>query len=467
MTPASDGLPTPARYRAIAVLLLGLVLAVLDGTIVNLALPGIARELHSSAANSIWVVNAYQLATVGMLLPCAALGDLVGYRRVYLAGVVVFTAASVACFMATSLPMLAAARGVQGLGAAGIMGVNSALMRLTYPSRLLGRGIALNSALVATSSVAGPSLAAAVLMVASWPWLFALNLPLGCIVLLLGWRALPHNTAAPASGARLSLLDVALNASMFGFVFVGIHELGTHTPAAGAPDTLLPALGLLGGGAAVGFFYLRRQLRQAAPMFPVDLLRIPVFALSICTSVASFAAQMLAYVALPFLMLDGWGLNTLQAAWLITPWPLAVVATAPLAGRMIGRYPSGLLGGVGLAAMAFGLAMLAVLPAHPALADIAWRMALCGAGFGLFQSPNNHTMLTSAPARRSGAAGGMQGTARLTGQSIGAVLLAVVFSVASAHDGRGPAIALAAAAGFAAVASLFSMLRLRHAVAGV
>ena len=467
MTASDDGLPTPARYHAIAVLILGVVLAVLDGTIVNLALPGITHELHASAANSIWVVNAYQLAIVGFLLPCAALGDLVGYRRVYLGGIAIFTLASVACFMATSLPLLAAARGIQGLGAAGIMAVNSALLRLIYPRRLLGRGIALNSAVVATASVAGPSVAAAILLVASWPWLFALNVPLGLLVLAFGWRALPYNTVARAKDARLTPLDVALNASMFGLVFLGIHELGTRAAASATLNILAPALALTAGGICIGFFYLRRQLRQPVPLFPIDLLRIPVFALSMCTSVASFTAQTLAYIGLPFLMLDSWGHSPLEAAWLITPRPVAVVAMAPITGRLIGRYPAGLLGGMGLALLATGLALLAALPAHPGNADIVWRMALCGIGFGLFQTPNNLTILTSAPVQRSGAASGMLGTARQTGQAFGAVLLAFIFSFASAHDGRGPLIALAAAAGFAAVASLFSLLRLRHATAAL
>ena len=449
-----------------AVIMLGIALSVLDGTIVNLALPGITRELHASAVAAVWVVNAYQLAAVGLLLPCAALGDRVGYRRVYLGGVVVFTAGSVLCFLATSLGVLAAARGIQGVGAAGVMAVNGALVRLIFPSRLLGRGIALNSAVVAGSSVAGPSVAALVLSVASWPWLFAINLPLGILLLLAGWRALPDNPASEAPRTDWSWLDVVLNALMFGLFFLGVNELGTLEASAPSSGGRLVALGLLAGGLAVGVVYLRRQLRQAHPMLAIDLLRIPIFALSMCTSIASFAAQTLAYIALPFLLLDAWGHTPVQAALLITAWPLAVVVVAPLAGRLIGRYPSGLLGGVGLALLAAGLGLLALLPTDPASADIVWRMALCGVGFALFQSPNNHTIITSAPRHRSGAAGGMLGTARLTGQSIGAVLLAFIFSIASAHDGRGPVIALAAAAGFAAVASLFSMLRLRHATGG-
>lgn len=445
-----------------AVIILGIAMSVLDGTIVNLALPAIARDLNASPAHSVWVVNAYQLATLALLLPCATLGDLVGYRRVYLGGVALFTAASAACLFATSLPMLAASRAVQGLGAAGIMAVNAALVRLTYPRDRLGRGLALNSMVVATSSVAGPSLAAAVLSVASWPWLFALNIPVGAAVFMLGWRALPHNPGPAPAGVRLSWVDVGLNMAMFSLVVLGADALGTRAGAVPPPGALPFGAGLLGAGVVVGAVYLRRQRARMIPLLPIDLLRIPVFALSMGTSVTAFAAQMLSYIALPFLLLESYGQSPLQAGLLLTAWPLAIVLTAPLAGRLIGRYPGGLLGGWGMALLAGGLALLATLPAHPGAAAIAWRLAVCGVGFGLFQSPNNHTIVTSAPLSRSGAAGGMLGTARLTGQTIGAVLLSIIFSAAGTRDGRGPLFALAMAGGFAALASLISFLRLRH-----
>ncbi|HUW36827.1 MAG TPA: MFS transporter [Rhodocyclaceae bacterium] len=458
--PDQDGLPTPARYLAMAVVILGITMTVLDGTIVNLALPGIARDLAASAAHSVWVVNAYQVAILSLLLPAATLGDLVGYRRVYLSGLTLFTLASLGCTLADSLPMLAAARAIQGLGAAGIMAVNAALVRLIYPRHMLGRGVALNSMVVALASVAGPSVAAGILSVASWPWLFAVNLPLGVAVMWLGYRALPRNSAPPPAGARLSWLDVLLNALTFSLVFLGADALGTGGSA--NFSALAGGLAMLAAGVTLGALYVRRQLREAVPLLPVDLLRIPVFALSMCTSVAAFAAQILAYIALPFLLLDAYGRSPLQAGLLITAWPLAIIVAAPLAGRLIGRYPDGLLGGVGLGILAAGLASLAALPVQPSNADIVWRLALCGIGFGLFQSPNNHTIVTTAPRHRSGGASGMLGTARLTGQTFGAVLLALIFSFANAHDGRGPLIALALAAGFAAMAGAFSALRLRH-----
>jgi len=464
MTPLThDGLPQPQRSRAMLVIIVGIAVAVLDGTIVNLALPGIARELNASAAQAVWVVNAYQIATLVMLLPLASLGDLLGYRRVYLGGMLLFACASLFAMRADSLATLIAARALQGLGAAGIMSVNSAFVRLIYPASHIGRGMAINSMVVATASVAGPSVAAAILSVASWPWLFALNLPLGLLTLALGFKALPHNVAKAAEGARISMFDVLLNILMFALIFVGADGLGVRGDAAGQ-GTRPGAWAMLGCGLVVAYFYLQRQRKLALPLFPVDLLRIPVFALSIGTSVAAFCAQLLAYVGLPFLLLDVYGRSHLEAGLLITAWPLAIVAMAPIAGRLIGRYPDGLLGGIGLAMLACGLGLLAALPSQPANADIVWRMMLCGAGFGLFQSPNNHTIVTSPPAHRSGAASGMLGTARLTGQTLGAVLAAAIFSVWHPHEGSGPSIALGLACVFAAVAAVCSTLRLRVAV---
>ena len=269
--PVQDGLPARERTRALVVILLGILMAVLDGTIVNLALPDITRELNASAAQSIWVINAYQIATLALLLPLATLGDIVGYRRVYLVGMAVFVTASMACALASSLTALTLARVLQGLSAAGIMSVNTALVRRIYPRHLLGRAIAINSLVVATASVAGPTIAAGILSVASWPWLFAINIPLGLLSLMLGRSALPQNPAK-TSGARFSALDVVLNALMFGLVLLGIDGLGVRvesTPGGGAHGTpLWLALAELAAGLAVGAVYVRRQLGRAGAAIP-------------------------------------------------------------------------------------------------------------------------------------------------------------------------------------------------------
>lgn len=464
--PPMDGhSPAVLDTKALFVVIVGLVMAVLDSSIVNLALPEIGRQLNATAAESIWVLNAYQVATLGLLLPMAALGDRLGYRRVYLGGLAVFTLASLLCAVATSLETLAAARALQGAGAAGLMGVNAALVRLIYPRHLLGRGIALNSMVVAASSIAGPSLSAAILSVASWPWLFALNVPMGILAFFIGRRVLPGNRTKP-SATPLSWVDVLLNALMFGLIFLGVDALAVQSNNAGAA-TGLPwlALGELAAGIAIGFVYLHRQRGMAEPLFPLDLLRIPVFAMSIATSVGAFTAQMLAFVALPFLLLESMGRSHAQTGLLLTAWPLSIVLVSLAIGRLIGRVEGGLLGGIGLGLMALGLALLASMPLDASNAGIALRLAVCGIGFGLFQSPNNHIILTSAPLHRSGGAGGMLSTARLVGQTSGALLVAIAFSWVEPVGGGGAhtAAALAAlwlAACFALAAGIFSALRI-------
>ena len=460
ITAVSDGLPQTERRQAMRVIILGLTLAVLDTSLVNLALPDIARLLQSDAAHSVWVVNAYQLATLIVLLPLSALGERWGYRRVYLVGMAVFAVASLGAMLAQSMAALIAARALQGLGAAGVMAVNAALVRLIYPRAQLGQGMALNSLVVATASMAGPTVAAAILSVASWHWLFAMNLPLGLYIWRLGRRALPANPPSAHDAPRFSAIDLLLNGAMFTLIFLGGSRLGVGAAAqtgGGAAGAWLLLAGL-----AVGALFLWRQRGLAAPLFPVDLLRIPVFALSMGSSVGAFCAQMMGFLALPFLLLQAHGRSHLQAGLLITAWPLATALVAPLAGRLIGRYPYGLLGGIGMAVFAAGLLSLGLMPAQPADWDMAWRMALCGAGFALFQSPNNHTIVTSAPLHRSGAASGMLGTARLTGQTLGAVLLAAIFALRPGHDGSAESLALLLAAGWAVAAGVCSSLRVRQ-----
>jgi DHA2 family multidrug resistance protein-like MFS transporter len=455
-----DGLPYPQRAWAMLVIIMGIAVSILDGTIVNLALPGIAREFQASAAQTIWIINAYQITTLVMLLPLATLGDRFGYRRMYLLGMAVFVVAALGAAMARSLEALIVARALQGLGAAGIFSVNPALVRLTYPAARLGRGVAINSLVVATASVAGPTVAGAVLSVATWPWLFAGDVVLGLLTLALGLRALPPN-AITASRINFSPLDLLLHVGMFALFFLGADALGVRAGGAARTPHAVGWLLLL-AGIAVGALHVRRQRKELAPLLPMDLLRIPVFALSMGTSICSFCAHTLAYVALPFLFLDSYGHSHAEAGLLLTAWPLGIVVIAPVAGRLIGRIADGLLGGAGLALLAIGLLLLALLPAQPSNADIVWRMVLCGLGFGLFQSPNNHTIVTTPPPHRAGAGGGMLGTARLTGQTLGAVMLAAIFNFWGSHDSQGPAIALLLAAFCAALGAVLSTLRVRR-----
>jgi DHA2 family multidrug resistance protein-like MFS transporter len=422
-------------------------MAVLDGAIANVALPTIARDLQASAATSVWIVNSYQLTITVLLLPLAALGDRLGYRRVYIPGLALFTLGSLGCALAHSLEGLILARVFQGGGAACIMSMNPALVRATYPSKMLGQGMGYNALVLSISAAAGPTLAAIILSIASWPWLFLINLPIGVAAILVAIRATPH---AGGQGHRVDWFSALLSMAMMGCVIFGVETLTGAGLAAGM--TLIVA------GVAAGALLVRREWGDKAPLFPVDLLKIRIFSMSIATSTVSFAAQMLAFVTLPFLFQYAFGRSAFETGLLMTPWPLALGVVAPFAGRLADRVRAGLIGGVGLVIFAAGLFALSRLGTSPDTLDIAWRMALCGIGFGLFQSPNNRTILSSAPRQRSGAAGGMLATARLLGQTIGAVAVGVAFHLLGVSASPG----LLAAAGVAAlIAAGLSFLRLR------
>jgi DHA2 family multidrug resistance protein-like MFS transporter len=378
----------------------------------------------------------------------ASLGEIIGYRRIYITGLIVFTLASLACGMAWSLPILTGARVVQGLGGAAITGVNLALIRSIFPQALLGRGLGLNALTVALSFTIGPTVASAILSVTTWHWLFLINVPMGVLALSIALRTLP---ATPVAGHRFDLVAALLSGAMFSLIIFGIDAIGQG-------GSWLAVILEWGTAVACGLALMRRQSGHVAPMLAIDLFRLPVFALSAVTSVCSFTAQSLAFVSLPFLFQHSFGRTQVEAGFLMTPWPAVVAVMAPIAGRLADRYSTGLLGGAGLLGLSAGMAALALLPSDPSVADIVWRLLLCGGGFGFFQAPNLRAMMSSAPPRRSGGASGIVATARLFGQASGAALVAVCFAVS---ETQGPTLALWLGCFFAAVASCASLLRLR------
>jgi DHA2 family multidrug resistance protein-like MFS transporter len=443
----ADGLPVPQRYWAILTIGLGLTLAVMDGAIANVALPTIGRDLHTSPAASIWVVNAYQLAVTISLLPLASIGDIFGYRRVYIWGLVVFTVASLGCSQSDSLTTLTLARIIQGFGAAGIMSVNGALIRVIYPRVWLGRGVGINATIGSVSSAVGPSVASAILAVAHWPWLFAVNVPLGIFAIAVALRALPK---ARRIDRRFDVASAGLSALTFGLLISGIDGLGHGAQLSSVLIELVAAV-------VLGFLLVTRQMSQPSPLLPVDLMRIPLFALSVSTSVCAFAAQGMAYVSLPFLFENTLGHSQVETGLLLTPWPLTVAVIATATGRLSDRYPAGVLSSIGLAVLAIGLMLVAFLPPDPSIPNIVWRTAVCGLGFGFFNTPNNRAILTSAPLSRSGGASGMQATSRLFGQTTGAALVALVIGL---FPVGGTTTTLVVAAGLAAAAALVSLMRI-------
>lgn len=434
------------RAAAIFAVLAAMMLVVLDAAIANAALPSIAKSLKVTPAFSVMIVTAYQIALVMALLPCAALGESLGYRRVFTAGVSLFTVASLLCSLSPSLPWLLVARLLQGVGGAAVMALGIALLRCVVPPGQLGSAIGWNAMVIALSSAAGPTLGALILSITSWHWLFAVNLPLGLVVLVTT-RALPH---VPGTKIRMDVVSVVLNAASFAALVVGAELLLTKTTLA---VVLLVASGL-GIGALI-----QRELPKKTPLIPLDLLRIDSFRMSVVASAFCFAGQTAAVVALPFYLQHGLGQSSVMTGLFLTTWPLTVAIAAPVAGRLANYVSTAWLCAAGAACLTIGLLASAIWPMHGQPLPLIPFTILCGLGFGLFNVSNNRNMFLSAPSERSAAAGGIQGTARLVGQTGGAVIMTLLFTLSSTE--LAPRIGLGVGSVLTLVAGLVSTLRVK------
>ncbi len=445
-----DTPPTRAQTLAgIAGLSFGTALVVLDGGIANVALPTIARDLKVDSSAAVLVVTVYQLVLVMTLLPLSAVGDRIGLRRLYQGGQLLFAVASLLAFFAHSLPFLLVVRMLQALGAGAALSVTSAMLRRLYAPQHLGRGLGLNSIVVSASAALAPTAGGLILSFASWPWLFIAAAPLAVFSLALG-RFLPNPEPRPEP---FDFTGALLCAATFGLIIGGL-ESAVHggSPVVSAAITVI--------GIALAFVLVRNQRQEARPVLPVDLLARPVVALSALGGFLVFTASMMLLVSLPFRLEHEFGFSPQQVGAMIAPWPLTTLFVAPLAGSLSDKYPAGVLGGIGMAIGVTALVLLAMLPSHPSYFDIAWRMSLCGAGFGMFMSPNARLIIGSSPRERAASAGGLVSTLRLCGQTTGATMVAALLAV-GLGGGHTPALV---AAGLATIAGLCSIARLNPAI---
>jgi DHA2 family multidrug resistance protein-like MFS transporter len=438
-----DGLPTPRRYLAIAAISCGTAVAVIDSAIANVALPTIARALSVPPASAVLIVTVYQLVLVMALLPFSAIGDRIGHRRLFSYGLSAFLVSTVLCFFTRSLPFLLVVRAIQALGGAAALSVNSALVRSIYPSSQLGRGLGVNGAVVATCGALAPTLGGAVLVVANWPWLFAVAAPFAVLALLLGRRVLP---APQPINAPYDVLGALQCAASFGLTIAGIESL-VHG------DSPVVSAAIVVAGVIVGTMFVRRELQESLPILPVDLLKRRALALSAVAGLVAFMASMSFILSLPFRLQQAHGFTPGQVGAVISPWPLAMLLMAPVSGTLSDRYPAWLLGSIGMGIASAALLLLAWVPADVSQLDIAWRMALCGTGFSLFLASNARMMVSAAPRERAAAAGGMMATIRLTGQTLGATVFAALLAV-NLGANRTPAFVGAAMALVAGLCSL-------------
>ncbi len=412
-----DGLPTPRRWWAIAAVSFGTALVVIDGSIANVALPTIARELGVTNGAITNVVIIYQTVLVMMLLPFSSLGDRIGHRRMYQWGQFVFMAASALCLLADSFWLLLGLRALQAIGAGMALSVSAALVRTIYPARQLGSAMGVNSVIVAASSALAPTLGGYIVGHAPWQWVFVAAAPLAVVSLLLG-RSLPE--PEPRRDQPLQWLSGGWSALTM-LLLVGGIQLGTHENV---------PLGLAWGAAGIVSLVLlvRRERQRQAPVVPVDLLARPVLGLSALAALTCFISAGALMLSLPFRLEEVFGYAPQKVGLLLLPFPLTMLVVAPLAGWMSDRIAPTKLGVTGMAITVVGLLLLAFMPLAAGETGIAWRLSLTAVGFGLFFGPNTRLLIGQAPRERAAAAGGLVSTSRLLGQALAAVVVGVLLA---------------------------------------
>lgn len=412
---------TSRRRAAIASVLFAMAAAVLDASSVNIALPSIASVLHVDPSAAAWLVIAYQGALVAGLLPLAAVGERFGYRPIFAAGIGLFGLCAAGSALSHGFVMLVAFRIGQGIGAAAIMALGVALLRQIVAEAEFGKAIGWNAMTVALTSAAAPAIGAMLLGLGSWRFLFAGSVALAGLASATAF-ALPPTTAGrrPVDGF-----------SPFSYAVI----VAALVAAAGFARALPVSSALILLAALVGMILLvRRDRTRVLPFLPLLLFRSASFTRSVLASVACFAALSLALLMLPFALHDRLGLSVHGTAMIMTTWPIAVLVTTPVTARLLDHVAAARLCVSGAFALACGLVVLAMAASDRGVGAHIFGIILCGAGFGLFQTPNNRTMFLSAPVDRAASAGGVQGTARLSGQVTGALIASIILAILPASD---------------------------------
>lgn len=419
----------------------------LEGSVISIGLPGISEYFDVSAAQATWVMAMSQFVIVALMLPMAALGDIFGHRRVFLLSYSIFAAAALVCVLAPSFEVLIAARAVQAIGTAGAMSLGFALARTVFSDKTLGTAIGLMAATVALTGSLGPTVAGLILEVFNWRGIFGLMLALSFIAIFAGALTLPKS--AP-SGKPYDFVGAGIVAVTIAALLCCINGFANAWPV-----MVLAVGGLV---AVIGsIIMVRRSLRSASPVFPVDLLARPIFSLSIMASICAFIVQSIGFVFLPFYLILGAGLGPFEMALTMSVWPATTAIIAPIVGRVSASIPAGPAGAVGLTTLAIGFALMSTLSGEVGAVQIAIYFAICGAGFAIFQTPNNRVIMLSAPKARSGAASGSLSLARQFGRAAGIAFAAFIL----AHGGNtGSLEAMKIGAVIAVIGAAFSLVRI-------
>jgi EmrB/QacA subfamily drug resistance transporter len=429
------------KWLILTAVSIGALMSTLDGSIVNIALPSMQQDFGVDLTTVEWVTVAYLLMIGSLLLPLGRLGEVLTFKRVYLSGFALFTAASVLCALAPGVVALIGFRVLQALGAAAITAIGPAIITRTFPGPERGRALGLNGVSVSLGLTLGPILGGLLTSVATWRAIFLINLPIGVLAILWARHVLPDE--ARGRSATFDLRGAALSGGSLFALLLALSE----GQEAGWTSPLILGLFAVAGVLAVAFVLVERAAAQ--PLFDLALMRIRPFTFGLASVIVAFAGLFTATFLLPFLLQRGEGYTPVQAGLMLAPVPIAMAVVAPFAGAASDRWGPAIPASTGMVLMVLALLSLTTLPAGFALPDLLWRLVLMGIGQGLFMSPNSSAVLGSVPGARVGTASGVLAQMRVNGQALGIALSAAVVTIRlpinlAAEGSSGPAAEAAA-----------------------
>jgi EmrB/QacA subfamily drug resistance transporter len=427
----------------------GVFMATLDGSIVNVALPAVRASFGVSIGSVEAVVSVYLLVISATLLAAGRLGDVLGRRRVYAGGLLLFTLGSGLCGFAWSLPVLVAARAVQALGATAMMSMGAAIVTAIFPRERRGQALGLVSSVVAAGLTAGAPLGGAILSFTSWHGIFLVNLPVGVAGAIWASRVLPDDRPArpaPFDAAGAAWLGLALALG------IGALETWPHAPRG--------ALALLGGAVLAAAILRRVERRSPAPLVDPELLGNRTVSIGLLAAALSYAALFHQTLLSPFFLSDVKGLGKAGLAAALTVVPISLMVTSPVSGWISDRFgarPPQVAGGLLVAA---GLAWLGFADASTPMAAVVAALALEGAGMGFFQPPNNSVVMGALPPAKLGAGGGLLATSRNVGMVVGVATGGALFELGERTSFvRGWRTALLSGAAMALASGLVALMK--------
>lgn len=411
----------PVRENAVLiVLVIGTFLAPLDSSIVNIALPAVASQFGRSLAEVSWVTTAYLLTSASLLLSMGRAGDMWGLRRLYVTGLLVFGAGSLACAFSPTLALLIGARVLQAVGASMLFAAGPALVARTFPPNRRGWALGYVTLAVSAGLTVGPALGGVLMGTFGWPSIFLINVPLTVVVAIVALRLLPSECPTPETfdlpGALLA--GAALLLFLFGL-----------TDAEHSGIVSLPVLGSIAAAIVAGIAFVWWERRAKAPMIDLALFRVREFSAGIASATLAYLALFSVTFTMPFYLLRVEGIDSRYAGLVLTALPLAMAVLAPVAGRISDRRGSRGLSTLGMVVLAAGLLGGSLLRPGSSLLIVAGMLAFLGAGMALFQTPNTAAVLRSVPRHRTGVASALIAEARNVGMAVGIAVTATVVGI--------------------------------------